>query len=377
MKYCKKCLQPDTRPGISFNTDDICPACTYQEKDKSVDWRKREYELEKIVKFARDNSSNNYDCIIGVSGGKDSTRQSLFVRDVLKLKPLLVMMSYPPDQLTIRGANNASNLISLGFDCITCYPSPTTWKFLMKKGFFNYSNWAKSTEFALFSSVPKIAIDYKIPLIWWGENPAHQLGDLNTLGKNGYDGNSLRKMNTLSGDSKWMLDKHIHEEDILQYMYPTEKDFIDNKIQIVFLSYFWKEWSLVDNGIFSALRGLEISQDSPAVTGDLYGISALDEDWVPLNQMIKYLKFGFGKITDFVNEEIRNNKMSRSEAIELCEKYDGKCSDQSIDSFCEYIEITKKEFWATVNKSVNLSLFNIIDDGIYTPKFKVGYGIKS
>ena len=83
------------------------------------------------------------------------------------MKPLLVSLSRPPQEVTIRGVNNISNLISLGFDCVTINPALEVWKRLMKISFYEFGNPFKSTELALFSSVPRFAIAYQIPLIWW------------------------------------------------------------------------------------------------------------------------------------------------------------------------------------------------------------------
>ena len=376
MKYCKECLQVDTRPGTKFDNEGICPACNYFKTLKNVDWSERRKELDKIVSFGQKNSHSGYDCIIGVSGGKDSTRQAYFVKDVLKMNPLLVSLGYPPEQSTQRGVDNVSNMINHGFDCININPSPQVWKKLMKKSFLQHTNWAKSTELALFSSVPRLAIAYQIPLIWWGENTALQLGDLNVMGKDGSDGNNLRKMNTLGGgDITWLINDEVKKEYILQYNYPSEKEMENANLRITFLGYFWKDWSLIDNGNFSALRGLDIRNESPKDIGDPYGITSLDEDWVGLNQMIKYLKFGFGRITDYVNEDIRLGRLTRDEAIELCEKYDGSCSPKYIKSFCEYIEISESQFWDNVNKSVNKDLFKKTDENTWEPKFKVGRGL--
>jgi N-acetyl sugar amidotransferase len=376
MKYCKICLQTDTRPGIKFDIGGICPPCLYHQSLEFVDWDERRKEIESIVAFGKKNSHSGYDCIIGVSGGKDSTRQAFFVKDVLKMNPLLVCLGYPPEQVTQRGVDNVANMIKYGFDCITINPSPIVWRDLMRKGFFEHTNWAKSTELALFSSVPRLAIAYQIPLIWWGENAALQLGDLNVMGKSGSDGNNLRKMNTLGcGDISWLLSEEIKHQNILQYLYPSEIDMEIADLRITFLGYFWKDWSLVDNGIFATLRGLDIREDPPWEIGDPYGITSLDEDWVSLNQMIKYYKFGFGRISDYVNEDIRYKRMSRDEGIALVEKYDGSCSDKSIESFCDYIQISIDEFWLQVDKSVNLNLFERIGIGNYTPKFKVGIGL--
>lgn len=376
MKYCKECLQVDTRPGTKFDNEGICPACNYFKTLKNVDWSERRKELDRIVSFGQKNSHSGYDCIIGVSGGKDSTRQAYFVKDVLKMNPLLVSLGYPPEQSTQRGVDNVSNMINHGFDCININPSPQVWKKLMRKSFLQHTNWAKSTELALFSSVPRLAIAYQIPLIWWGENTALQLGDLNVMGKDGSDGNNLRKMNTLGGgDITWLINDEVKKEHILQYNYPSEKEMENANLRITFLGYFWKDWSLIDNGNFSALRGLDIRNESPKDIGDPYGITSLDEDWVGLNQMIKYLKFGFGRITDYVNEDIRLGRLTRDEAIELCEKYDGSCSPKYIKSFCEYIEISESQFWDNVNKSVNKDLFKKTDKNTWEPKFKVGRGL--
>lgn len=375
MRYCKNCLQPDTRPGIKFDEHGICPACNYYESLNEVDWDDRKKELDAIIAFGKANSTSGYDCIIGVSGGKDSTRQAFYVKEVLKMNPLLVCLGYPPEQVTQRGVENISNMIAHGFDCITINPAPQIWRELMKKGFFEYTNWAKSTELALFSSVPRLAIAYQIPLIWWGENAALQLGDLNVMGKTGSDGNNLRKMNTLGGgDITWLLSEGINKNQILQYCYPSEKEMEDANLRITFLGYFWKDWSLIDNGNYSALRGLEIRKESPKDIGDPVGVTSLDEDWVGLNQMIKYYKFGFGRITDYVNEDIRIGRMTRNEAIDLVKKYDGCCSPKYIKSFSDYLGITVDEFWKQVDKSVNLNLFERIRDK-WIPKFEVGIGL--
>ena len=376
MKYCKRCLQVDTRPGTKFDKNGICPACNYHETLKDVDWEERKRELDEIVAFGKANNHSGYDCIIGVSGGKDSTRQAFFVKDVLKMNPLLVCLGYPPEQVTQRGVDNISNMILHGFDCIMVNPAPQIWRNLMKKAFFEFTNWAKSTELALFSSVPRLAIAYQIPLIWWGENTALQLGDLNVLGKTGSDGNNLRNMNTLSGgDITWLLSHEIKHNQVLQYVYPSEEEMRNANLRITFLGYFWKDWSLIDNGNFSALRGLEIRNEKPWEIGDSVGVTSLDEDWVTFNQMIKYLKFGFGRIADYVNEDIRNGRMTREEGILLNKRFDGKCSSKYIESFCSYIGISVQQFWEQVDKSVNKKLFQKHSLGYYSPKFEVGIGL--
>lgn len=375
MKYCHRCLQPDTRPGIKFDREGVCPACRYHESLQSADWAARQAELQELVTWGKSMASGVHDCIIGVSGGKDSLRQAIFVKEVLNMNPLLVCLSYPPEQVTQRGVDNLTNLLNRGFDCVTIQPAPDIWRKLMRKSFLSYANWAKSTELALFSSVPRIAIAYQIPLIWWGENAALQLGDLNVMGRAGWDGNNLRKMNTLAdGDYNWMLGEQVSEEMILQYKYPSEEEMEKSHLQVAFLGYFWRVWSLRDNGAYASLNGLSIRNDPPSVIGDTTGVTSLDEDWVTLNQMIKYLKFGFGRVTDYLNEDIRNGRISREDAVMLAQKYDGACDARYVDGFCEYIDISVKKFWGVVDASVNKKLFRRISEGKYEPKFSVGLG---
>ena len=216
MKYCKSCLQPNTRPNSYFTEQGICPACNYFNKLKNVDWDERYTQLKDLIKSFPRKKGQHFDCIIGVSGGKDSTRQALWARDKLKLNPLLVCFSYPPEQVTERGVDNLSNLINLGFDTLIMSTGPETWRKILRQGFLNFTNWAKASEQAIIGSAPKIAIKYNIPLILWGENPGLQLGDMKTMGRNGYDGNNLRYMNTVSGGNlDWLYEKGFTKSDLI------------------------------------------------------------------------------------------------------------------------------------------------------------------
>ncbi len=378
MKFCKNCLQPDTRPATFF-LDGVCPACRYSKSinNKNYEWDIRLEILQKI--FSQFKQHSHYDCIIGVSGGKDSTRQAVWIKEKLKKRPLLVTLSYPPEQITNLGAKNLSNLISLGFDHQVISLQPQTWKKLLKIGFTKYGNWAKASEQALISAVPILANKLKIPLILWGENPSIQLGDMKTSGKHEWDGNNLKNLNTAQGcNIEWMIDYGFNKHDILNYEFPKKNKF--NNTQIIYLGWFWDDWSLKSNGLSALLRGLERRKESFKKNQDMYGLTALDEDWVILNQMIKYYKYGFGRVTDYVNEEIRNQKISRSEGIEIIERYDGSCSDHCIESFCRYINISNKKFWSIVSSFVNKDLFeikflNTKSKPIILKKFKVGYDL--
>lgn len=375
MRYCKLCLQPDTRPNTQFNASGVCPACEYFAALKDVDWRERVDILKDIFARRTRNPGQRHDCIIGISGGKDSTRQAIWVRDFLKVNPLLVCLSYPPEQVTQRGVENLSNLIELGFDVVISAPAPQTWRNLKRDGFEEFANSFRSTELALFSCVPQIALRYGIDLILWGENPALQLGDMKALGRTGYDGNNLRYMNTLQSGKGWMLRRGYSERELIAYTYPEVEDFLKAKLNIIYLGWFLGDWSLVNNAMYSCSYGLEIRRDDVSMTGDLFGVTALDEDFTPINQMIKYYKFGFGRTTDYVNEEIRLGRISRDEGIELVGRYDHCCAPEYIRNYCNYLEIGLEDFWRQVHMVVNKELFNIGDDGKIERLFEIGVGL--
>jgi N-acetyl sugar amidotransferase len=361
-----------TRPNTSFKSNGLCPACDQFEFPEDVDWDSRLLELVEIKEFSAKNRGSGYDCIVGVSGGKDSTLQALFVRDTLKMKPLLVSMNYPPDQISITGTKNLSNLINLGFDCINITCSPLIWQKLMKHGFYKFGNWAKSTEMALFSCVPRLSIAYQTPLIWWGENPSVMLGDMKVSGESPSDGNRLKYSNTLDGGNiDWMLECGFSKNQLIQFQYPTDEEMKRAGIRIVFLAHFWRDFTPFTNGNLASLRGLSVRRPTTS-NADFWGTSMLDEDFMTLNMMIKWLKFGFGKASDNVNEEIRVGRISRLDGIKLVEQFDGKCSKDIILKFCNYLEITETEFWRVVDSFVNKDLFEKTAEGVYKKKFKVG-----
>lgn len=371
MRYCKKCVQPDTRPGIKFDEYGVCPACRFAGDIEKVDWEVRRKEIEEIADFGRRNNVSGYDCIIGVSGGKDSTRQSLYVRDELKLRPLLVSCTYPPQQQTERGAYNLSNLISLGFDCVSVSPDPQVWKILMRQGFLKYGNWCKSTEMALYASCPKIAIAYHIPLVFLGENPAIALGDLNVGSVNG-DANKMKYCHTLEGGNPdKLLIKEITEKDVFWYRYPLDEEMDWAKLKIVFLGYYIKDFTRFRNAEVAIAHGLQIRSDPAEDMGDAYGFEALDDDFVIVNQMFKYLKFGFGKTTDQAAEAVRLGMISRDKAIDLVKKYDGKCAQRYIDLFCKYLEITNEQFWEVAESFRNKDIWKRDDSGNWALKEQV------
>jgi len=349
MRVCKKCIQPDTRPGIYFSNEGICGACIWEEEKKSINWEERENELQSFASQAKKNAKSNYDCAIGVSGGKDSTKQALTARDRLGLRCLLV--NSEPEGITEVGKLNIENLKSLGFDVVSIRPNPKIMKKLVKRDFYKYMNPVKITEYSLWASTYIIAEKFDIPLIIQGENPGLTLGiSLTGLGK-GYDALKADETPTLATGWKEYLEvEGINEKDLFLFHYDRQK-LMSKNIRAIWLQYFLKEWSFRGNAEFAKNVGLRWRSDfKPEDIGTYMQFAQMDSDIVPVNQMLKYIKFGFGQCMDHACYDIRDNVITREKAIEMVKKYDGKCSELYIKKFCDYIGIDVDEFWQTANQ---------------------------
>mgnify|MGYP006148084643 CR=1 FL=1 len=350
MKICKKCIQPDTRPRIYFDKNGICGACIWNEEKLKIDWNKREKELQEISNWAKKTSKSNYDCVVGISGGKDSTLQAITARDKLGLRCLLV--NSEPEGITEIGKYNIENLKNLGFDVISLRPNPRLMKKLIKRDFFKYLNPQKVTEFSLYSSAYLIADEFNIPLIIQGENPKLTLGVSGDTPGNGYDALEITESNTFStGWDDYLEVDDIEEKDMFLFHF-DKKRIIEKGFKAIWLQYFLKDWSNHNNAEFAKNYGFKArsSNFDPNTIGTYIGYSQLDSDLIQVNQLLKYIKFGFGQCMDHTCYDLRDGIITRKEAIDLVKKYDGKCSAEYIKKFCNYIEITPDEFWHTVDK---------------------------
>lgn len=360
MNRCKTCVETDTRPTSKFDEDGRCLPCRSVSLSsiQDIDWHSRFTKLEEIREWAKKHSSFGYDCIIGVSGGKDSTRQALHTRE-LGFNPLLVSCVYPPEQLTSRGANNLANLVNLGFDLIQVAPAPKISKKLMKNCFETYGNLFNATELALYASLPITAIAYGIPLILLGENPALAFGT--DVGSQDFNGNKMKHMNTLKGgDPNLFKTKDMSDKDLYWYRFASDRDIEKADIRIVYLGYFMPDFNEHTNAKIAIEHGLEIREGEDADPNNIGGEAAyvaLDDDFVIVNQMLKYLKFGFGKATEEAGVFVRSELITREEGKKIVKAYDGKCHEKYIKQLADYLEISVDEFWNIADKFVNHDLF--------------------
>ncbi|MCD4761753.1 N-acetyl sugar amidotransferase, partial [bacterium] len=175
MKYCRKCVMPNTKPDLHFDQEGVCDACrSTVKKNRNIDWIKRKNEFEAIIKRYRSKEGNNYDCIIPVSGGKDSTFQAYMMKKVCKLNPLCVY--FEPTCRTDLGKKNIDNLGNLGIDVIEFKKNPVVYKKMVIEGFKRVGDHEWPNHVGIFTVPINIAVKFRIPLILWGENSQLEYG---------------------------------------------------------------------------------------------------------------------------------------------------------------------------------------------------------
>jgi N-acetyl sugar amidotransferase len=371
MKFCKQCVNPDTRPNTEFDAHGLCPVCQSHKRNKGlVNWEGRAKDLQDILEWGRQQSKCAYDCIVGVSGGKDSLRQAFHARDELGGNPLLVSCMYPPEQLVDRGAENLSNMVAHGFDTLTISLNPQVWKQMMREAFFQFGNWCKSTELPLYALPIHASIAYKIPLVFLGENPAFTIGE--SHGSTDGDATRMKYSNTLAGGTPdYLMTPDVSRKDVYFYTYPTDNEMTYGKVRIVYMGHYIKDFNAWENREFSVAHGLTLRTEPIEEIGDITRSQSLDENFYMVNQMLKQMKLGFGQVTDKVAEFVNLGIMTREEGVELVKKYDGKCHDRYIKGFCNYLGITEEEFWRVAESFRNRDLWRKNDSGDWELAFNI------
>lgn len=366
MKYCKKCVMPDTRPGIVFNDDGVCMACINHESKKEVSWESRFKELETLASKYRKNDGDGYDCIIAVSGGKDSHYQTYIVKEVLKMNPLLVSVedNFP---MTDAGLHNIKNISEeFGCDIITIKPNIKLQKNLMRKTFERYGKPTWYIDRLIYTYPLHMAIKWNIPLVFYGENISYEYGGAQR--QETYS--AIEQVNNgvaseISYES--LLDDDVSLNDLFLLNAPTKEEIENVELNPVYLSYF-VEWNSVKNYEFSKKRGFRDLTHEWYRTHHIENFDQVDSRAYLVHPWMKYPKFGHASATDYASRFVRYGMLTREEACKLVKKCDHNLDPLAIRDFCEFLGYTESEFWSIVDKFYNEDLFEKNRNGGWTLK---------
>tara|TARA_B110000014_G_C20124868_1_gene598346 strand:+ start:4255 stop:5394 length:1140 start_codon:yes stop_codon:yes gene_type:complete len=362
MKYCKKCLYPDTKPQLVFNDEDVCSACINSELKESIDWIQKEKEFRDICAKHKSKDDSNYDCIIPVSGGRDSTYQTYAMKEIFGMNPLAVAF-HPLDQTQI-GRKNLENLKKLNVDCIEFSTKPTTYLKLSKFGLTELGDFQWPEHIGIFTVPVQIAVKYNVPLIVWGENPQLEYGMPTNIEK---DVILDREWNEKNGGyfldkikPKDMVKYGFEKRDLLPYFYPADEEIRKVGVTGIFLGSYIK-WDVFKQ--LEIVKNLGFTENSEPVEGTYQRFENLDVFFTVFHDYFKFLKYGFGRSTDHASIEIRYNRISRNEGIELVKKHEGKIPRKYLKEFLKAAEITEKEFHDICDKFTNVELFQTDQNG--------------
>ncbi len=354
LRHCKKCVIPNTRPNIDFDHLGICSACNNHNKKKDlINWVQRSNELKRIL-IKHKKNKNNYNCIIPVSGGKDSNYQTYMIKKKFKMNPLAV--TFRPLSRTYRGEENLLALKKIGVDHIDFTPNPKIINEITKKSFIKFGDTSYIDHLCIFNIIPNLAIKLNIPLIIWGENWYFEYGGQKYSGGKKLSTSILKSHHILKNfpAEKW-VSKSIKFQDISLFKSPDEKKLKRLNYEPIFLGYYLN-WDIRNNRKIAIKNGFKPRESGPIM--GLYSESDLDCTNIPIHHYFKWLKFGFNRHTDNCSNEIRKGRMTRDEAIKIVKKFDGiKPPKEYIHAFCKQVGISVKMFWKIADKFRNKRLW--------------------
>lgn len=366
VKYCTNCLMPETRPRLSYDKRGVCNACQWAEEKKTkIDWSERRKELEFYCEKYR-SKTGNFDCIVPVSGGKDSSYVAYMMKHELGMHPLCINVA-PPLEIEV-GKQNLENFINAGYDCIRIFPNPKITQRISKRSLIDYGqplmSWIINVQVAIF----KFAIKFSIPFVMFGEDGEVEYGGSSKLKYSAvYDIEDSVKL-YLSGINPDQFKNEYSDKELYWWLYPTEEEFRRAGLAIAHWSYF-ENWDPYQHYLVSKEKvGLK---EKPAASVSTYNnFAQTDTCLYDLHTYLMYLKFGFGRCTQDVGIDIRRGAMSRKQGVQLVKMFDGIYPEPYLNTYLDFFDMSLEEFNATLGKHVNKDLFKKADGG-WVPTFEV------
>jgi N-acetyl sugar amidotransferase len=364
MKYCKRCLYPENHPlNIVFDEHGICSGCRVHEEKDTINWGPKEEKLRSILNQYKNISGNNYDCIIPVSGARDSFFIVHTIKNVYGLNPLLV--TYNKHYNTPEGVRNLAKL-RIEFDCdiMTLTVNPEIVKnitraTLRKFGSIYWHCLAGQTVFPV-----QMAVKFKIPLIIWG---AHQ--GIDQVGMFSHQDEvemtrKYRKEHDLMGfEAEDLIDEFdcINFEDVIQYIYPDDKEIERVGVRGIYLNNFIRWDSKIQHE--SMIKKYNYETKVQNRTFDTY--NDIDcYNYSDVHDYIKFIKHGYGKVFDHATREIRLKRLTRDQGVSLVKQY-GFRQPQNLDLFLNWLGITENSFHYIINQHRNKQLWKLNENWVW------------
>ena len=348
LNYCKNCVYPENAVNLSFNNDGICSACEALEyhsiSNENEFWHNRRLRFEKLVKNIKSKNTSNYDCLIPVSGGKDSYYQTHMMCKEYGLKPLL-MTYHGNNFLEVADKNRDSMREVFDADHIVWGPSVEVLKKLNKLTFKVMGDMNWQNHCGIVSAPIQVAVNFKIPIIVWGETPwdvsgMHDIDDYVEFSAR------TRHEHELRGYEWYDLikyDSSLEEKDFIWAKYPSDKDILEVGVRGIYIGNYFK-WE--PNNHSELIKKSYGWREAEVPFERTYRrMSNLDDRYENgIHDLMKFVKFGYGRASDHASKDIRTKDMTRDEGIEMVKKYDSVVSSD-LYHWLDYVDMSEDEFW--------------------------------
>ena len=376
VKFCKRCVTSNQRPSstvefkndgkrketIVFDENDVCAACLYADiKDNEINWEEREQQLFKLCNEYR-SKKGNYDCIVPGSGGKDSAFTAHVLKYKYKMNPLTV--TWAPHRYTTIGWENFQSWIHSGLDNILFTPNGKVHRLLTRLAFENLLHPFQPFIVGQRMVAPKMSAQFKIPLIFYGENQAEYGNNIEDnfspiMKTKFFSGNSDPSKLLLGGVSgeQLMTDYGLCENELSAYL-PVEYSELEDCGTVVHYLGYYLRWDPQECYYYAAENtGFKVNDER--TEGSYSKYSSIDDRIDPLHYYTTFIKFGIGRATYDACQEIRNKKITREEGVALVRRYDSEVPTKFLDEMLAYIGITKDKFWECINSGRSEHLWKL------------------
>jgi N-acetyl sugar amidotransferase len=345
MKYCTNCVYPAASAApLAFDDNGLCSGCRVAGQKDRIDWDERAEELREIFEEYRSKDGSNYDCLIPVSGGKDSHFQTYYVTEVLGLRPLLV--TYNGNNYLPVGLRNLRNMRErFGCDHIFFSPSVEALKKINRLCFRMMGDMNWHAHCGIFTYPVQVAVKEKIPLIVWGEHGFMDLAGMFSHNDRIEMTAKFRLEHAQRGyDWHDMVEESegLTPQDLLWARYPADEDLADVGVRGIYLGNY-VDWDANRQTELMKEFGFE---ESPEPFERTYRrMSNLDDMHENgIHDYLKYVKFGYGRGTDHACKDIRGGKMTREEGIEMVRRYDPVKPRKDLERWLDYVGMDEEEF---------------------------------
>ncbi len=364
LTYCRKCVMPDTKPDLHLDADGVCNACRSYEQRTQVDWQSRQSELLSILEKYRRKDGSNWDCIVPVSGGKDSTYQVVKMLQ-FGLNPLCVTAT--TCHLTAVGRKNIENIKQLGVDYVEMSPNPLIRAKLNSIGLKQVGDISWPEHVGIFTIPVRAAVQFNVPLIVWGENSQNEYGGPAAAAENNVlNRRWLEEFGGLLGMrvSDLIGMEGLESKHLIPYSYPSDDELKRVGVTGLFLGYYLP-WDGLSNALIAQAHGFTAHEN--CVEGSMVGYENLDNYQTGIHDYFKFLKFGFGRATDLACLHVRRGRLTRTDALEICRNRDGKFPwtylKKPLIEILTPLNITLDEFIKSCDQFTNKRIFRCNSEG--------------